>query len=141
MNVLVVNIGSTSFKFRLLDMETERAIATGGVEAAGTGHDRAELALSVFVQSVRDYIGAYIVALGGIDVLVFTAGIGHRASEVRRRVCDGLGFLSIKLDDDRNKTQGDELFISADDSAVKILILETNEKLIVARQRRDVLLN
>jgi acetate kinase len=109
------------------------------VAAAEAGDPRAELALSVYVESVRDYLGAYLVALRGLDVLVFTGGIGERSAEVRRRVCDGLGFLGIRLDQGRNESAGSETTISTDDAPVQILTLRTNEELIVARQTRDVL--
>jgi acetate kinase len=109
------------------------------VTAAQAGNPRAELALNVFVESVRDYIGAYLVALGGLDVLVFTGGIGAGSAEVRRRICDGLQFLGIRLDSQRNERGGSEATLSADDSPVRILAMQTNEELIVARQTRDVL--
>ena len=109
------------------------------IAAAQAGHERAKLALDVFVESVRDYIGAYLVALGGLDVLVFTGGIGERSAEVRRRVCAGLEFLGLRLDPARNEAGGLEQAISSDDSQVKILSLRTNEELIVARQTKEVL--
>jgi len=109
------------------------------IEAAQGGHERAELALSVFVESVRDYLGAYLVALGGLDVLVFTGGIGERSPEVRRRVCDGLEFLGVRLEPTRNEAGGNEATVSADDSRVRVITLQTNEELIVARQTRAVL--
>lgn len=109
------------------------------IAAAQKGDERAELALSVFVESVRHYIGAYIVALGGLDGLVFTGGMGERSPHVRRRVCDGLEFLGIKLDPARNETNAAEATVSSDDSRVRILTIPTNEELIVARQTKAVL--
>jgi acetate kinase len=109
------------------------------VEAAASGHTQAELALSAFVESVRDYIGAYVVALHGLDVLAFTGGIGERSAEVRRRVCDGLEFLGIHLDPARNEAGSQAETISSDDSRVRVLALATNEELIVARQTLEVL--
>jgi len=109
------------------------------IQAAQSGHERAALALDVFTESVRDYIGAYLVALRGLDVLVFTGGIGERSAEVRRRVCDGLEFLGLRLDPARNETGGSEATISADGAGVRILALATNEELIVARQTKRVL--
>ncbi len=109
------------------------------VKAALSGHERAGLALDVFVESIRGYIGAYLLALRGLDVLVFTGGIGERSAELRRRVCDGLAFIGVQLDPASNKTGGPEALISSDDSHVKILAMQTNEELIVARQTREVL--
>ncbi len=109
------------------------------VEAARAGHEDAELALSVFVESVRDYIGAYLLALGGLDVLVFTGGIGERSPEVRRRVCAGLDFVGIRLDPARNEAAGAEATLSVDGAPVRILAIQTNEELIVARQTKQVL--
>jgi acetate kinase len=109
------------------------------IAAAEAGNARGELALGVFVEAVRDCLGAYVVALGGLDVLAFTGGIGERSAEVRRRVCQGLEFLGICLDATRNDAGGNEVTVSTDGSAVAILTLQTNEELIVARQTRAVL--
>jgi acetate kinase len=95
--------------------------------------ERAELALSVFAYRLRKYIGAYYVALGGLDALVFTAGIGENQYEMRTRVCQGLDCLGIKLDPERNKVRGIETEISAADSPVKIFVIPTNEELVIAR--------
>ena len=107
--------------------------------AADAGSERARLALDMFVESVRHYIGAYLVALGGLDVLVFTGGIGERSAGIRRRVCAGLEFLGIRLDPSRNDVAGPEATVSADDSQVEILAMQTNEELVVARQTVEVL--
>lgn len=109
------------------------------IKLAGEGHDRAALALDVFVESVRDYIGAYLLALRGLDVLVFTGGIGERSAEVRRRVCDGLEFIGVKIDAARNNQGGQTATVSSDESTIKVLAMQTNEELIVARQTRDIL--
>ncbi|MBN1513673.1 MAG: acetate/propionate family kinase [Phycisphaerae bacterium] len=109
------------------------------VEAAQAGHEGAQLALGVFAENVRHYIGAYLLALGGLDVLVFTGGIGERSPEVRRRVCAGLEFVGIRLDPARNETGGAEATVSADGAPVRILAMQTNEELIVARQTKQVL--
>jgi len=109
------------------------------IAAAEAGHEQAALALEVFVESIRDCIGAYLVALGGLDVLVFTGGIGERSPLVRQRVCEGLSFLGIRLSGERNDAGANEVTVSADVSDVRVLVLQTNEELIVARQTRDVL--
>ncbi len=109
------------------------------IEAAQRGHHRAELAVEVFVESVRHYIGGYAVALGGLDVLVFTGGIGERSPEVRRRVCQGLEFLGVRVDPKRNEDPPADGRLSADRSPVSVLAMETNEELVVARQTETVL--
>lgn len=109
------------------------------IAAAATGHRGAALALDVFVESVRHYLGAFVVALGGLDVLVFTGGIGERSAVVRERVCSGLEFLGIRLDAARNEVGGNEAVVSTEDSEVRIVTLQTNEEWIVARQTRDLL--
>ena len=100
---------------------------------------RAELALGVFVESVRHYLGAYIVALGGLDALVFTGGIGERSPEIRRRVCAGLEFLGIELDAGRNAHARADAIVSSDESRVDIAAIRTNEELVVARQTAELL--
>lgn len=107
--------------------------------AAAAGNAQAQLARDTYVESVRHYLGAYLVALGGLDVLVFTGGIGARSAEIRTRVCAGLDFLGIRLDARRNASAAGDGPVSADDSAVQILTLQTNEELIVARQTQAVL--
>ncbi len=109
------------------------------IAAADRGHAGAQLALDVYVEAVRDYLGAYAVALGGLDVLVFTGGIGERAPEVRRRVCSNLGFLGVQLNSERNAAASGETCISTADSPVQVWTVPTNEELVVARQTVAVL--
>lgn len=109
------------------------------MQAAEEGHERARLARDVFVESVRHYLGAYVVALGGLDVLVFTGGIGERSPEIRQRVCEGLAFLGIVLNAARNEAPPADGTVSADDARVRVLAIETNEELVVARQTQAVL--
>ena len=109
------------------------------IAATRSGSDRAELAVEVYTEAVRDCIGAYLVALGGLDVLVFTGGIGERSPEIRERVCRGLEFLGIALDPARNPAPPVDAKLSTDDSKVVVLAMETNEELIVARQTERVL--
>lgn len=110
-------------------------------EKAAQGHERAALALDAFCYRIKKYIGAYAVAMGGLDVLVFTAGIGANSGLVRAAVCRGLEFLGIVLDHDRNEfLNGKEAEIHAPQSQVKIMIVPTNEELEIARQTRQALL-
>jgi acetate kinase len=103
-------------------------------QAASEGHARADLALKVFTQSIKQYIGAYLAVLGGADAIVFTGGIGENSVRVRRDSLAGLQFAGIRLDGERNSAARGEARISADDSAVQIWTVPTNEELIVARQ-------
>ena len=94
---------------------------------------RAALALDVFAYRLRKYIGAYFVAMGGLDALVFTAGIGENSFEMRARVCRGLECLGIQIDQERNNVRGIEAEISGLDSPVKVFAIPTNEELVIAR--------
>jgi len=107
-------------------------------EAASTGNDRATLALEMLCYGVRKYIGAYAAAMGGIDVVVFTAGIGENSVLVRQMVCDGLEFLGAKLDVEKNNVRGKETVVSTGDSRVKILVVPTNEELVIARDTKTL---
>lgn len=107
--------------------------------AAGRGHERARLALDVLVEAVRHYVGAYLAVLNGADLLVFTGGIGENAAAVREAVCARMDYAGLRLDLVRNQVRGQEAVISSDDSRVRIMVIPTNEELVVARQTRDVL--
>jgi acetate kinase len=108
-------------------------------KAAGEGNERAKLAIDAFVEGIRHYLGAYLVALGGCDVLVFTGGIGENGVGIREAVCRGLGFAGIVLDENKNRLRGREEKISAVESGAEIWVVPTNEELIVARQTEAVL--
>ena len=97
---------------------------------AGEGDARARLALDLFCYRIRKYVGAYTAALGGLDALVFTAGIGEHSPTVRARVCADLGVLGIALDDEANAASA--TVISTDDSAVAVLVVPTDEELEIA---------
>ncbi len=107
--------------------------------AAESGHERANLALNVFVASVRHYLGAYLVELGGADAVVFTGGIGENSTLIRQRVCHDLDWFGIKLDPTRNAGGAVERIVSTDDSRVALWTVPTNEEIVVARQARDLL--
>lgn len=99
--------------------------------AAEEGNERAMLALKVFAHKVRFYIGAYIAEMNGVDAIVFTAGVGENA--MRDIICNDLGNLGIKLDVVKNKVRGKEMIISREDSKVAIILIPTNEELMIAR--------
>ena len=102
------------------------------IEAAQNGNERAKLALDVFVTGIVHYIGAFAMDLGRLDYLVFTAGIGEHSALLRERVCEKLGLLGVKLDEEKNAQN--EKVISAADSAVRVLVIPTNEELGIARR-------
>lgn len=106
--------------------------------AAARGDARAAAALGVFTYQVRKTIGAYAAAMGGLDAIAFTGGIGENSAELRERCCEGLEFLGVRLDEARNRADGDRL-VSAEGSPVAVLALATNEELIVARRAYGLL--
>jgi len=107
--------------------------------AAASGNERALLAMKVFAHGCRRHVGALAASLGGaLDALVFTAGIGEHSPETRRLVCAGLEVLGIQLDESRNATQGAEAVISAPSSRVPVLVVPTNEELMMAIETEEV---
>ena len=104
------------------------------LEAGAAKGDKAcRLALDKFCYEVKKYVGAYAAALGGLDCLVFTAGVGENGPATRASVCEGLEFMGVKLDPARNQVRGEEALISADDSRVKVWVIPTNEELMIAQ--------
>ena len=102
--------------------------------AAESGNDRARLVLDEFRYQVKKYIGSYAAAMGGVDAVVFTAGIGENDAEGREKICEGLEFLGIKVDAEKNKVRGEEVDISAPGATVRTFIIPTNEELAMARE-------
>ena len=100
--------------------------------AAAQGNERAQLALDKFVYEVKKYIGAYATTMGGVDAIVFTAGVGENSAEMRQRICQGLEYMGVKMDAEKNKVRGREADVSAADSKVKIFVIPTNEELMIA---------
>ncbi len=122
----VLGISGVSSDFR--DLET----------AVAEGNERAALALKVFAHKVKFYIGAYIAEMNGVDAIVFTAGVGENDINMRDVICSELGNLGIKIDLVKNKVRGKETIISRDDSKVKILLVPTNEELMIARDTFNI---
>lgn len=100
--------------------------------AAESGNDRAQLALDMFTYSVTKLIGAYAAAMGGVDAVVFTAGIGENDGAIRAKVVENLGFMGIKVDPEKNRVRGEAVDVTADGAAVKTLVIPTNEELMIA---------
>lgn len=97
------------------------------------GNERAHLAMQMYNYRIKKYIGAYAAAMGGVDIIVWTAGVGENQIDTRMEACSGLEFLGIKMDAERNKCRGVERVISADDSKVKVVLVPTDEEIVIAR--------
>lgn len=106
--------------------------------AAKDGNKRAELAIRIFCYRIRKYIGAYSAAMGGLDAIVLTGGIGENDRDIRRRVCENMGYLGIELDEDKNASLKGPADISKQGSRVRILLVPTNEELMIARETAEV---
>lgn len=107
-------------------------------EASAKGNERAQLALNVYHKKVKKYIGSYAAEMGGVDAIVFTAGLGENSPETRKEACTGLEFLGVNIDDEKNNVRGKERIVSTDDSKVKVLLIPTNEELAIARETKVI---
>ncbi|MCI9423125.1 acetate/propionate family kinase [Lachnospiraceae bacterium WCA-9-b2] len=103
-------------------------------DGANSGNNEARIALEVFAYRVAKYVGSYVAAMNGVDVIAFTAGIGENSGTVRSSVLKYLGYLGISVDEDANKKRGEEIAISTADSKVKVMVIPTNEELAIARE-------
>ena len=101
-------------------------------EAFEKGNERAGLAVDMFNYGVKKLIGAYAAAMGGVDAIIFTAGVGENSASQRKDIASGLEFMGVKMDEDANKVRGEERVISAPDSKVTVLLIPTNEELMIA---------
>lgn len=102
-------------------------------------NDRAMLAINMFTYRIKKYIGSYIAALGGVDILVFTGGIGENDTQVRAMICDNMEFLGIQLNEEVNsKLRGKEAQIQAQNAKVKIVVIPTDEELMIARDTNEI---
>ena len=121
----VLGISGVSSDFRDLEI------------AAADGNERARTALEIYYKRVTKYIGAYAAEMGGLDAIVFTAGVGENSDSARREICKSLSFLGATIDDSKNDgTRGEEAIISTNDSTVKIVLMPTNEELMIARETK-----
>ena len=107
-------------------------------KAAAEGNKRAELALDKFIYEVRKVIGAYAAAMGGVDAIVFTAGVGENDCRLRQRVCEGLDFMGIKMDEKTNDGCRTEADVTAEGSRAKVFIIPTNEELMIAMDTAEL---
>ena len=120
-------VSMVSLDFRDIELEAE------------SGGQHAKLALDLFHDSVSSYIAKCMVAMNGVDVITFTAGVGEKGPLSRKAICKNLEFLGAKLDDDKNKIRGEEAEISSADSKVKIYAIPTNEELMIAKETMKLL--
>ncbi len=109
--------------------------------AANEGHERAKLGLDMYAYRVKKYIGSYAAAMGGLDVLIFTGGIGENSVSMRKLICEELEFLGISLDDSNNNVRGKETDISKADARVRVLVIPTDEELVIAQDTEEIVKN
>ena len=107
--------------------------------AAAAGNAKALLAERMYFYRIKKYIGAYAAALGGVDIIVFTGGVGENQASARWGACEGLEFMGVKLDAEKNKVRGEEAVISTDDSKVKVVVIPTDEELMIASDTMAIL--
>jgi len=125
----VLGVSGISSDFRDLD------------EAAAKGNKMAALAIDMFAYNVTKLIGAYAAGMGGVDVIAFTAGVGENSPELRERMVEGLDFMGVKIDVEKNKVRGKETDITGEGSKVKVLVIPTNEELMIARDTKEIVEN
>jgi len=124
----VLGISGVSSDFRDLD------------NAAAQGNERAELALEIFAYDVKKYIGSYVAAMNGVDAIVFTAGLGENSAEMRERITNGLDYLGIEIDKEKNAVRG-TVDITGKNSKVKVFVIPTNEELVIAMDTQEIVNN
>ena len=107
-------------------------------EAAHKGNERAQLALDVYVHYVKKYIGAYAAVMNGVDAIVFTAGLGENSASMRSSICKDMSYLGVELDEAKNNVRGKETDVSKDGSKVRVLLIPTNEELMIARDTAEL---
>jgi len=108
-------------------------------DAVEQGNERAALALDIFAYQVKKTIGAYACAMGGLDAVVFTAGIGENNSKMRKMICEGLEFLGISIEDEKNLKRGEEIDVSKEGAKVRVLVIPTNEELAIAKETQKLI--
>lgn len=106
--------------------------------ASISGNERAQLALEIFAYKVRKYIGGYVAAMGGVDAIVFTAGLGENSPTMRDKICNGLEFLGTRIDHAKNNVRSETAEISVNGARVKIFVIPTNEELVIARDTKMI---
>lgn len=102
-------------------------------DAIAAGNERAKLAMDMYEYRILKYIGAYTAVLGGVDIIVFTAGVGENSPELREAICEKLAYMGVTLDKEANRSRGKEVVISGPDSKVKVVVIPTDEELVIAQ--------
>ncbi len=106
--------------------------------AANEGNAKAKLALQMYAYRIKKYIGSYAAAMNGVDIIVWTAGVGENQISMRQHVCSDMEYLGIKMDDEANNVRGEEKVISAPDSKVKVVLIPTDEEIVIARDTKKL---
>jgi len=107
--------------------------------AIDEGNERARLAMDMYEYRIKKYVGSYAAALGGVDVIVFTGGVGENQTQTREYVCDGLGFMGVKIDNELNaKSRGKEVLLSTPESTVKVVVIPTDEEYMIASDTLEI---
>lgn len=107
--------------------------------AAEQGHNRAQLALRIFEHDVRQFIGAYAAVLGGVDAIIFTAGVGENATNMREGICRNMEYLGVDLDSEKNKVRSEEVDVSKPNARCRVLVIPTNEELMIALDTHELI--
>jgi acetate kinase len=108
--------------------------------AAGEGNPKAILALNMYSYKIKKFIGAYVAALNGLDLLVFTAGVGENDINSRKMICTGMEYLGIEIDDDQNKrAKAKDLLISKPSSKAKVMVITTDEEFVIASDTQEII--
>lgn len=110
-------------------------------DAAANGDEKAQLTLKIFTNKIKQYIGSYAATMGGLDVVIFAGGIGENGPEIREWVMEGLEFLGFELDKEANKKRGKLIDISTKNSKIKVLVVPTDEELMIARDTKELTVN
>lgn len=110
-------------------------------DAIAKGDERAKLAMDMYEYRILKYIGAYTAVLGGVDVIVFTAGVGENSPELRENICKNLAFMGVTLDAEANRSRGKEVEISGKDSKVRVVVIPTDEELVIAQDTAMIVSN
>lgn len=107
-------------------------------QSAADGNKQAQLAIEIFYYKIKKYIGSYAAAMGGLDCIVFTGGIGENNADIRSEVCNNMGFMGVDFDDNQNNNAKGDAIISSDNSRVKVLVVQTNEEIVIARDAYEL---
>ncbi len=122
----MLGVSGVSSDFRDVEQQAEK------------GNERCSLAIKIFAHRVKSYIGSYMAQMDGADVIVFTAGVGENDIMMRELICSNMEAMGIKIDPERNNIRGEERLISTDDSKVTVMLIPTNEELVIARDTAEI---